>query len=80
MNFLVWIIFGAIVGWLAEMFMKSDHGLLENIVLGIVGAFVGGFLMNMMGATGVTGFNLYSILVSVIGAAVLIYLGRLVRR
>lgn len=80
MNILVWIIFGALVGWLAEFFMKSQHSLLENIVLGIVGAFVGGFLMNILGASGVTGFNLYSIAVSVIGAAVLIYAGRLMRR
>jgi uncharacterized membrane protein YeaQ/YmgE (transglycosylase-associated protein family) len=80
MNILVWIIFGAIVGWLADMVMKSDFGLVGNIILGIVGAFIGGILMNMLGASGVTGFNLYSIFVSVIGAAVLIFLGRALKR
>jgi uncharacterized membrane protein YeaQ/YmgE (transglycosylase-associated protein family) len=80
MNILVWIIFGAIVGWLADLVMKSDHGVLENVILGVIGAAVGGFLMNVLGASGVTGFNLYSIVVSVIGAAILIYIGRMVRR
>lgn len=80
MNILVWIIFGALVGWLADLVMKTDHSLAGNIVLGIIGAFVGGVLMNMLGASGVTGFNLYSIAVSVIGAAAVIFLGRALRR
>ena len=80
MNILVWLIFGALAGWLADLMMKTDHSLPMNILLGVIGAFVGGLIMNMFGASGVTGFNLYSIVVSVIGAGVLIYLGRMLRR
>ena len=80
MNILVWIIFGAIAGWLADVVMKSDHGMIEDIILGIIGAIVGGFIMNSLGEPGVTGFNLYSLLVAVIGAALLIFLGRVLHR
>jgi uncharacterized membrane protein YeaQ/YmgE (transglycosylase-associated protein family) len=51
-----------------------------DIILGIVGAFVGGMIMNMMGEPGVTGFNLYSMVVAVVGAVVVIFLGRMLRR
>ena len=80
MNFLIWIVLGAIAGWIADMVMASSHGLIEDIILGIVGAFVGGFVMNSFGQPGVTGFNLYSIIVAVIGAVILIFLGRLLHR
>lgn len=80
MNILVWIILGAFAGWIADMIMKGNHGTFEDIILGIVGAFVGGFLMNMIGQEGVNGLNIYSIFVSVIGAIVVIYLGRLLHR
>ncbi len=79
MNILFLLIFGAIVGWLASIIMKTNHkqGLLMDIILGVVGSIVGGWLMDMMGGTGVTGFNLYSILVGVVGAVILIALGRM---
>lgn len=80
MNILVWIIFGALAGWIADMVMRSDHGVLEDIVLGIVGAFLGGIVMNALGQSGVTGFNLYSIIVAVVGAAVIIFIGRMLHR
>lgn len=80
MNIIIWIIFGAVVGWLAGIVMKTDHGMVEDIILGILGAFIGGFIMNSMGQPGVTGFNLYSIVVAVIGASVLIFLGRVLHR
>ena len=80
MDFLIWIVLGAIAGWIASMVMSSSHGIIEDIILGIVGAFVGGFIMNSFGQAGVTGFNLYSIVVAVIGAIVLIFLGRLLHR
>lgn len=80
MNIIAWIVFGAIAGWLAGVVMKSDHGVLEDIILGVIGAFVGGFIMNSFGSPGVTGFNLYSIIVAVIGAMVLIFLGRVLHR
>jgi uncharacterized membrane protein YeaQ/YmgE (transglycosylase-associated protein family) len=81
MGFILWIIFGAIAGWIASVVMKTNdsQGSLGDIVLGIVGSVVGGFLFNLMGQPGVTGFNLYSILVSVIGAMIIIFLGRKLR-
>lgn len=80
MNILLWILFGAAAGWLADIIMSSSHGMLEDIILGIIGAIVGGFIMNSFGQPGVTGFNLYSLLVAVIGAAILIFLGRMIHR
>jgi uncharacterized membrane protein YeaQ/YmgE (transglycosylase-associated protein family) len=82
MDILLWIIFGAIAGWLASMLMGTDAqmGALANIIVGIVGAILGGLLMNAFGAPGVTGFNLASMVVAVVGAVVLIFLASLVRR
>lgn len=80
MNILLWIIFGAIAGWVADIVMSSSHGLIEDVVLGIIGGFIGGFIFNWFGSPGVTGFNLYSLIVAVIGAAVLIFIGRLLHK
>lgn len=80
MNILLWIILGAIAGWVADLVMASDHGVVTDIILGIIGAFVGGFIMNSFGQPGVTGFNLYSVIVAVIGAIILIFIGRVIRR
>jgi len=80
MNILLWVILGAVAGWIADMIMKSDHGVIEDIILGIIGAFVGGFILNSLGQSGVTGFNIYSLIVAVIGAVVLIFLGRLIHK
>ena len=77
MNIIIWIVLGALAGWIAGMIMKSNHGIIIDVVLGVVGAFVGGFIFNFFGQTGVTGLNIYSIVVAVIGAVVLIFLGRL---
>jgi uncharacterized membrane protein YeaQ/YmgE (transglycosylase-associated protein family) len=81
MNILLWLLLGLIAGWLASVVMKTDsqQGSLTDIILGVIGAFVGGFLMNFFGQTGVTGFNIYSILVATLGAVVLIWLGRMLR-
>lgn len=76
MNIVLWIVLGAFAGWIADMVMKSSHGTFEDIILGIIGAFIGGFIMNFLGQPGVTGFNLYSLLVAVLGAVVVIFLGR----
>ncbi len=80
MNIILWIILGAAAGWLADVLMESAHGMVEDIILGIIGAFVGGFIFNFFGAPGVTGFNLYSLIVAVVGAAVVIFLGRLLHK
>jgi len=79
MNFILWIMLGALAGWIASIIMKTDasQGLLGDIILGIIGAFVGGFVFNMFGVAGTTGFNLYSLLVAIIGSVILIYIGRL---
>jgi uncharacterized membrane protein YeaQ/YmgE (transglycosylase-associated protein family) len=80
MNILLWIIFGALAGWIASMIVKTDQGLVVDIVVGIAGAFVGGFLFNQFGAQGVTGFNLPSILVAIVGAVVLLVIVKALRR
>lgn len=77
MDIILWIILGALAGWIASIIMKSNHGILEDIILGIIGAFVGGFIMNSLGQSGVNGFNVYSLVVAVVGAIILIFLGRL---
>lgn len=81
MNILAWVLLGVVAGWLASVIMKTNatQGPVMDIVLGVVGAFIGGFLMNSIGSPGVTGFNLYSIAVATVGAIVLIALGRVLR-
>lgn len=82
MGIILWIIFGAIAGWIASVIMKTNasQGMMMDIVLGIVGAVVGGFLMGLVGQSGVNGFNLYSMGVAVIGAIIVIYAGRMLKR
>lgn len=79
MSILVWIIFGAIAGWIASAIMGSSGGLVWDIILGIIGAGLGGVVMGLLGQQGVTGFNLYSIVVAVIGAIILIAISRAFR-
>lgn len=81
MGILLWIIFGALAGWIASIIMKTDsgQGTVSDIVMGIIGAVVGGFIMNLLGQSGVTGFNFYSLVVAVIGAIVVIKIGRMAR-
>ena len=81
MGIILWIIFGALAGWIASVIMKTDNrqGTMTDIIMGILGSIVGGFLMGMVGKSGVDGFNLYSLLVAVIGAVVVIYVGRILR-
>ena len=54
--------------------MRKVRGIVLDIVLGVIGAFVGGFIFSLIGAHGVTGFNIYSMLVAVVGAVVVLYL------
>jgi uncharacterized membrane protein YeaQ/YmgE (transglycosylase-associated protein family) len=85
-NFIVWLLFGALVGWLASMVMRrnAQQGALMNIVVGIVGAFLGGLLFNFLGTGGSTinnnDFSLNGLLVAFIGAVVLLGIVNLVRR
>jgi len=81
MSFIAWIILGLIAGFIGSKIVnKTGEGVLLDIVLGIVGAVVGGFLFNQFGAAGVTGLNLYSLLVAVVGAVVVLFLYHLVIR
>src|SRR5438128_284153 len=69
MSVLAWIVLGLIAGFIASKLVNRSGGnLLLDLVLGVVGAFVGGFLFTRFGAAGVTGLNIYSILVAIIGA------------
>jgi uncharacterized membrane protein YeaQ/YmgE (transglycosylase-associated protein family) len=71
MSFIAWIVLGLVAGFIASKLVnKSGEGMLLDIILGIVGAVAGGWLFNMFGMPGVTGLNLYSLVVAVIGAAV----------
>ena len=81
MGILAWIIFGALAGWIASLIMRTDgqQGALMNIVVGIIGAMIGGFVMGALGGNGVTGFNLYSLIVAIIGAVILLAVVRAVR-
>lgn len=73
MSILAWIVVGLVAGWLAERITGRNHGLLTNLVVGIIGAFVGGFLFSsLLGFRYEEGFNLASILVATIGAVALL--------
>ena len=75
MSIIGWLILGLIAGFIAsKIYAGTGQGLVIDIVLGIVGAVVGGFLFNLLGGAGVTGFNLYSMIVAVIGAIVVLWI------
>jgi uncharacterized membrane protein YeaQ/YmgE (transglycosylase-associated protein family) len=75
MSILAWLVLGLISGFIASKLVnKSGEGVVLDIVLGIVGAVVGGWLFNTMGHSGVTGLNIYSMFVAVIGAVVVLVL------
>jgi uncharacterized membrane protein YeaQ/YmgE (transglycosylase-associated protein family) len=83
MGLIVWIIIGAIAGWLASIVMKSNASgsLVTNIIVGIIGGFVGGWVLDLIGVGGgVSGLNIASILTAFIGAVVLLAVLRLVQR
>jgi uncharacterized membrane protein YeaQ/YmgE (transglycosylase-associated protein family) len=75
MSILAWIVLGLIAGFIASKLVNKTGGsLVLDLLLGVVGAFVGGFLFTRFGAAGVTGLNLYSILVAIIGAVVVLFI------
>ncbi len=82
MSFIAWIVLGLIAGFIASKLVnKTGEGLVMDIILGIVGAVVGGWLFQLFGMPGVSGINLYSLLVAVVGAAVfLVVYHAIVRR
>lgn len=75
MSVLAWIVLGLIAGFIASKLVNRSGGnLLLDLILGVVGAFVGGFLFTRFGAAGVTGLNIYSILVAIVGAVVVLFI------
>ena len=76
MSILGWIVLGALAGWIASMIMKKNAqmGAIANIVVGVIGALIGGFLVNIIGGQGLTGFNAWSLIVAVIGAVILLWI------
>jgi uncharacterized membrane protein YeaQ/YmgE (transglycosylase-associated protein family) len=81
MSFLAWIVLGLLAGFIGSKIVnKKGEGVFLDILLGIVGAIAGGWLFNTFGASGVTGLNLYSLLVAVVGAVVLLVVYHAIRR
>ena len=81
MSFLAWILLGLIAGFIASKLVnRHGQGILLDIVIGIVGAVVGGWIMEAVGGAGVTGFNAWSLLVAVLGAIVLLLIAHAIRR
>lgn len=82
-DIVVWIIVGALAGWIASMIMNTNRqqGLLEDIIIGIIGAFIGGFVLNLLGigAPNPGELNIASILTAILGAIILIGIVRLIR-
>ena len=81
-EFIVWIALGAVAGWIASIIMGTNgqQGLLLNIIVGVVGATIGGWIMGFFGQGGATGFNFWSVIVAVVGAVVLLAVVRMVRK
>jgi uncharacterized membrane protein YeaQ/YmgE (transglycosylase-associated protein family) len=81
MSILAWIILGLLAGFIgSKLVNKTGEGVVLDIALGIVGAMVGGFLFTRFGASGVTGLNIYSLLVAVVGAVLLLIAYHAIRR
>jgi uncharacterized membrane protein YeaQ/YmgE (transglycosylase-associated protein family) len=75
MGIIAWLVIGLIAGFIASKIVNhTGSGIVMDIVLGIVGAFVGGFIFNFFGHSGVTGFNIYSMLVATLGAIVVLFI------
>lgn len=80
MSILAWIVLGLIAGFIgSKLVNKTGEGVLLDIVLGIIGAVVGGYVFSMFGAHGVTGVNLYSLLVAVIGSVIVLAVYHMIR-
>ena len=75
-----WIVIGIVAGWLAEKVMGRNHGLVTNLIVGIVGALIGGFIAENLLGQPVGGFNLITLLVAFLGACLLLFLLGLVKR
>ena len=85
MGIIIWLIVGGVIGWIASMIMKTDgqQGIILNVIVGIIGAFLGGWLSGMLGIAGGTindGVSIPSVLIALVGAIVLLAIVNLFRR
>jgi uncharacterized membrane protein YeaQ/YmgE (transglycosylase-associated protein family) len=73
-NLIAWVLFGALAGWVASLIMNTneEQGAMGNIALGIAGALLGGFLVQLLGADGISGFNVSSLIIAIIGSVILL--------
>ena len=76
LNFILWLLFGAIAGFIASYIMKENSGTVKNIILGVIGGFVGGIVFKLVVFKTVSNFSFASILVAVVGACICIWVGR----
>jgi uncharacterized membrane protein YeaQ/YmgE (transglycosylase-associated protein family) len=76
-----WIILGGLAGWVASMIAgtNAEQGVFGNIVVGIIGAMIGGFVMNLFGIDGITGFNLWSFVVALLGSVIALWAWKALR-
>jgi uncharacterized membrane protein YeaQ/YmgE (transglycosylase-associated protein family) len=79
MGILGWIIIGGLAGWIASLIMGESQGCLMDVVVGVIGAFIGGAVFNLLTGAGFSGFNLWSLVVAVIGAVIFIVILRAIR-
>lgn len=82
MGIIGWLIIGAIAGWIASIITGNNRrmGAGTNILVGIIGGFLGGLVMNLLGGYGITGFNLWSLFVAIIGSIILLWIVNAVKR
>ena len=82
MGIISWVIIGGIAGWLGSMITKNNEemGFLKNIIVGMIGSLIGGFVFNMIGGYGFTGFNIWSLLVALVGSVILLSVINLFKR
>ncbi len=81
MNIVAWLVLGIVSGFIASKIVnKTGEGLIRDLILGVVGALVGGWIMESFGKVGVTGFNVYSFVVAILGAVVVLVVFHAVRR
>jgi uncharacterized membrane protein YeaQ/YmgE (transglycosylase-associated protein family) len=81
MSWLAWIILGLVAGFIGSKIVnKKGEGMFLDIILGIVGAIVGGYLFGLFGGSGITGLNIYSLIVAVVGAIVVLLIYHMIRR
>ena len=81
MDILAFFVLGGIAGWVASLIMRTDaqQGIFLNVIVGVVGAVIGGMIFNAFGTAGVTGFNIYSLIVATLGAVALLWIVRIAR-